>query len=105
MPRRRGRNTFTRRSSKKCLEFTHAPLEGDDAQGYTVTEINGHPAIVASVKSTGSSFAKLLSEWNEMKAKVDAKEITPEEYDEWKRTYEGVSWVNTKDGNSPWTGK
>lgn len=90
---------------KRGLEFTYALLENDDMQGYTVTEINGHPAIVANAKSAGSSFAKLLSEWNDMKAKVEAREITSEEYAEWKRTYEGVSWVNTKDSKSPWTGK
>ena len=90
---------------KRGLEFTYALLENDDMQGYTVTEINGHPAIIANAKSAGSSFAKPLSEWNEMKTKVESKVITPEEYADWKRTYEGTSWVNTKDGKSPWTGK
>lgn len=90
---------------KRSLEFTYALLENDDMQDYTVAEINGHPAIVANAKSAGSSFAKLLSEWNDMKAKVEAKEVTPEEYAEWKRTYEGANWMNTEDGKSPWTGK
>lgn len=90
---------------KRSLEFTYALLENDDVQDYTVAEINGHPAIVANAKSAGGSFAKLLSEWNDMKTKVEAKEITPEEYAEWKRTYEGANWMNTKDGKSPWTGK
>ena len=90
---------------KRSLEFTYALLENDDMQGYTVTEIDGHPAIVANAKSAGNSFANLLREWNDMKAKADAKEITPEEYAEWKRTYEGATWMNTKDGKSPWTGK
>lgn len=90
---------------KRSLEFTYALLENDDMQDYTVAEINGHPAIVANAKSAGGSFAKLLSEWNNMKAKVEAKEVTPEEYAEWKRTYEGANWMNTEDGKSPWTGK
>ena len=90
---------------KRSLEFTYALLENDDMQDYTVAEINGHPAIVANAKSAGGSFAKLLSEWNDMKAKVEAKEVTPEEYAEWKRTYEGANWMNAEDGKSPWTGK
>lgn len=90
---------------KKDLEFTYALLENDEVLGYTVTEINGHPVLVANPKSTGGLFAKLLSEWSDMKDKVETKEITSEEYTEWKRTYEGASRVNTEDSKNPWTGK
>lgn len=87
------------------LEFAYALLENDDAQGYTITEINGQPAIVANGMSVGHSFYNLLSSWNEMKRKLDTKEITPEEYEEWKRTYTGSQRVGSPDSKSPWTGK
>lgn len=87
------------------LEFVYALLENDELRGYTITEINGRPVIVANNMSNDHAFYKLLSDWNKMKQKLDAKEITPEEYEDWKQTYEGANWVNTPDGKSPWTGK
>lgn len=84
------------------MEFYYAILENEDALGYTVTKINGQPAIVA--KPGNSPFFALLSNWNEMKEKLEAKEITQEEYEDFKETYEGGSWM-TPDGKSPWTGK
>lgn len=85
------------------MEFYYAILENEDILGYTVTKINGQPAIVA--KPGASSFFALLSNWNEMKDKLEAKEITREEYEDFKETYEGGIWMNTPDGKSPWTGK
>ena len=84
------------------MEFYYAILENEDTLGYTVTKINGQPAIVA--KPGASSFFALLSNWNEMKEKLEAKEITREEYEDFKETYEGGTWM-TPDGKSPWTGK
>ena len=46
-----------------------------------------------------------FSNWNEMKEKLEAKEITREEYEDFKKTYESGTWTNTPDGKSPWTGK
>lgn len=40
-----------------------------------------------------------------MKKKLDAKEITREEYEDWKEIYDPGYWMNTSDGKSPWTGK
>ena len=85
------------------MEFVYALLENDDRFGYTITEINGHPAIVANDTTAGHGFSGLLNEWNEMKQKLDAKEITPEEYEEWKRTCESGWCVTTPDGKSPYT--
>lgn len=85
------------------MEFYYAILENEDTLGYTVTKINGQPAIVA--KPGASSFFALLSNWNEMKEKLEAKEITREEYEDFKETYDGGTWMNTPDGKSPWTGK
>lgn len=85
------------------MEFYYAILENEDILGYTVTKINGQPAIVA--KPGASSFFALLSNWNKMKEKLEAKEITQEEYEEFKETYESGTWMNTPDGKSSWTGK
>ncbi len=87
------------------LEFTYALLENDDLMGYTVTEINECPAIVANDMSVGHSFYNFLKEWNMMREKLDAKEIAQEEYEDWKSTYEGATWVNTPDSKSPLTGE
>lgn len=87
------------------LEFYYALLENDDMYGYTITEINGHPAIVANGVSNGHAFFNLLNEWNKMKQKLDAKEIAPEEYEDWKQTYEDTDWINTPYGKIPWAGE
>lgn len=87
------------------MEFFYALLENDELMGYTITEINGQPAITRGSMTTGTTFSDFLSDWNEMKQKLDAKEITQEEYEDWKRTYDPGYWVNTPDGKSPWTRK
>lgn len=84
------------------MEFYYAILENEETLGYTVTKLNGQPAIVA--KPGNSSFFALLSNWNEMKEKLEAKEITQEEYEDFKETYEGGHWM-TPNGKSPWTEK
>ncbi len=84
------------------MEFYYAILEIEDTFGYTVTKINGRPVIVA--KPGSSSFFALLSNWNEMKEKLEAKEITQEAYEDFKETYEGGHWM-ALDGKSPWAGK
>ena len=96
------------------MEFFYALLENDELMGYTITEINGRPAITeingrpaitGGLYTVGLTFDDFLRDWNKMKKKLDAKEITREEYEDWKRTYDPGHWVNTPDGKSPWIGK
>lgn len=91
---------------KRSLEFTYAPLESNEAYGYTVTMINGQPAIAPGERTAGIAFRRLLYDWSDKKEKLKAGEVSPEEYKEWKHTYEGdATWINTPDGKNPWTGK
>ena len=87
------------------LEFFYALLENDELYGYTITEIDGRPAITGGLYNVGLTFDGFLGDWKEMKQRLDAKEITREEYEDWKETYDPGYWVNTPDGKSPWTGK
>ena len=87
------------------LEFFYALLENDELYGYTITEIDGRPAITGGLYTVGLTFDGFLRDWKEMKQRLDAKEITREEYEDWKQTYDPGYWVNTPDGKSPWTGK
>ena len=81
-------------------EFAYAILENEDAFGYTVREIDGVPAIVK-----GYGNAEFVREWEQMRAKLDSHEITQEEYEDWKRTWDNGTWAMTDDGKSPYTGK
>lgn len=86
---------------KHHLEFFYALLENDEAQNYSATMFKRKPVIIASI-----GFGKLLRCWKGMKEKLDVAEIAPDDYKEWKRTYEGTaSWVNTPNGESPRVGK
>lgn len=87
------------------LEFFYALLENDELYGYTITEINGRPAITGGLYTVGLSFDGFLRDWNKIKKKLDAKEITCEEYEDWKETYDPGYWVDTPGGKSLWTGK
>ena len=55
--------------------------------------------------AVGATFDGFLGDWSKMKKKLDAKEITREEYENWKQTYDPGYWVNAPDGKSLWTGK
>lgn len=55
--------------------------------------------------TAGITFDGFLRNWNEMKQKLDAKEITREEYEDWKQIYDPGYWMNTPDGKSPLSGK
>ena len=55
--------------------------------------------------SATNSFAEFVRDWGQMHQKLDEQEITKEEYEEWKRTWDNGTWVNTDDGKSPYTGK
>lgn len=87
------------------MELIHALLENDELMGYTITEINGQLAIVGSGKTAGITFDGFLRDWNEMKQKLDSKEITRKEYEDWKQTADPGTWMNVPDGKSPLTGK
>ena len=87
------------------MEFFYALLESDELFEYTITDINGQPAIAGAGMTSGVTFSNFLRDWNKMKKKLDAKEITREEYEDWKQTYDPDTWMNTTDGKSPWTGK
>ena len=87
------------------MEFFYALLENDELYGYTITEIDGRPAITGGLYTVGLTFDGFLRDWKEMKQRLDAKEITREEYEDWKQTYDPGCWVNTPDGNNPLTGK
>lgn len=87
------------------LEFFYALLENDELCGYTITEIDGRPVITGGLYTVGSTFDGFLRDRNKMKKKLEAKEITREEYEDWKESYDPECWMNTPDGKSPWTGK
>lgn len=87
------------------MEFFYALLENDELYGYTITEINDRPAITGGLMAVGVTFDGFLGDWSKMKKKLDAKEITREEYENWKQTYDPGYWVNVPDGKSLWTGK
>ena len=72
------------------MEFFYALLENDELMGYTITEIDGRPAITGGLYTVGLTFDGFLRDWNEVKQGLDAKEITREEYEDWKQTYAPV---------------
>lgn len=86
-------------------EFAYAILENEDAFGYTVRDIDGVPAIVKGYGFATDFFAEFVRDWEEMRQKLDDREITQEEYEEWKRIWDNGTWVKIDDGKSPYTGK
>ena len=91
-----------------CEVFTayfYALLENNELYGCTITEINDRPAITGGLMTVGMTFNGFLGDCSKMKKKLDAKEITREEYENWKQTYDPGYWVNAPDVKSLWTGK
>lgn len=86
-------------------EFAYAILENEDLFGYTVRDIDGVPAIVKGYGNAMDFFADFVRDWEVMREKLDNHEITQEEYEDWKRTWDNGTWVKTDDGKSPYTGK
>lgn len=86
-------------------EFAYAILENEDSFGYTVRDIDGVTAIVKGYGSAMDFFAEFVSDWEEMREKLDSYEITKEEYEDWKRTWDNGTRAKTDDGKSPYTGK
>lgn len=73
---------------KNQHEFAYALLENEDLFDYTVQDINDIAAIAANPGSEKNFFFRLVHAWNEARKKLDSHEITQEEYDEWKRTWD-----------------
>ena len=86
-------------------EFAYAILENEDALGYTVRDINGVRAIVKGYGSAMDFFAEFVRDWEQMRENLGNREITKEEYEDWKRTWDNGTWVKTNDGKGPYTGE
>ena len=84
-------------------EFAYAILENEDEFGYTVRSIDGTAAITTGYGPAMNFFAEFIYDWELMREKLDNREITKEEYEEWKRTWDNGTWVKTDDGKSPYT--
>ena len=68
-------------------------------------DIDGVPAIVKGYGNAMDFFAEFVRDWEQMRAKLDDREITQEEYEDWKRTWDNGAWVKAGNGKSPYTGK
>lgn len=86
-------------------EFAYALLENENIFGYTVRETDGIPAIVKGYGSATDFFAEFVRDWEQMRERLDNHEITQEEYEDWKRTWDNGTWVKTDNGKSPYTRK
>lgn len=89
---------------KNRREFAYALLENEDIFGYTVRDIDGTTAIVTGYSPDMSSFTEFIQEWGSMRKKLDDREITKDEYEGWKRTWDNSTWDKTIDSISPYTG-
>lgn len=78
-------------------------LENEDVFGYTVHDIDGTAAIATGYGPAMNFFAEFIHDWEDMREKLDNHEITKEEYEEWKRTWDNGAWVKTDDGKNPYT--
>lgn len=89
---------------KNRYEFIYALLENEELYGYKASfDSYDHPVLVADDCSAHfGTMRGFLDDWAQMRQKLKNKEITEEEYIEWKRTYEQGVFVC---GESPWTGK
>lgn len=90
---------------KNHHEFAYALLDNEDVFGYTVRDIDGTAAITAGGGSSAGYFAEFVRDWEEMRKKLDGREITQGEYEEWKRAWNNEAWAETDGGKSPYAGK
>lgn len=74
-------------SFKNRREFAYALLENENTFGYTVSDIDGVPAIVKGYGPATDFFVEFVRDWKEMREKLDSSEVTKEEYEDWKRTW------------------
>lgn len=68
-------------------------------------DIDGVPAIVKGYGNAMDFFADFVRDWEAMRKKLDNHEISKEEYEDWKRTWDNGTWIKTDGGKSPYTGK
>lgn len=80
-------------------------MENEEAFGYTVRDFSGVPAIVKGYGNAMDFFAEFVRNWEQRRTKLDNHEITQEEYEEWKRTWDNGTWAKTDDGKSAHSGK
>ncbi|WP_117205469.1 hypothetical protein [Paratractidigestivibacter faecalis] len=83
------------------MEFFYALLENDELMVYTITELDGRPVTTGGLYTVGLTFDGFLRDWKEMKQRLDAKEITRKEYEDWKKTYDPGYWMNTPRWQEP----
>lgn len=86
-------------------KLAYAILENEDAFGYTVREVDDIPAIVTGYGSAMDFFVEFVRDWEEMRQKLDSREISKEEYQDWKRAWDNSTWVKLNDGKSSYTRK
>lgn len=67
-------------------EFVYALMDCEDLFGFEPREIDGTAAIVPGPNAEGDGFARFLQSWCDTRQKLDAQEITSDEYDKWKRS-------------------
>lgn len=67
-------------------EFVYALMDCEDLFGFEPREIDGIAAIVPDPDAEGDGFARFVRGWCNVRRKLDAQEITSEEYEKWKRS-------------------
>lgn len=89
------------------LEAIHALFAIEDFYDLKPTMTDLGPALIATFR--GPAMLKTLSDWAEMREKLDAGKITKEEYKDWKDAYDPSSPVDLSQpdgiGFDPYTGK
>lgn len=98
-------NAFLADAFAPKLRATLSESLGTEASVYTVRDIDGVPAIVKGYGNAMDFFAEFVRDWEQMRAKLDDHEITQEEYEDWKRTWDNGAWLKTGNGKSLYTGK
>lgn len=73
---------------KNHREFAYAILKNEDAFGYDVRDVDAVSAIVKGYDSVTGFFNNLIRDWEQMRKKLGNHEITKEEYEDWKRTWD-----------------
>lgn len=86
-------------------EFAYALLENENVFGYAVRNIDGTAAIAAGYGPPMNFFAGFIHSWAEMRKKLDDHEITKEEHEDWRHTWNNGAWVKTNNDKSSDTGK
>lgn len=81
------------------IGLMHTLFALEDIRGLTIGEIDGEICLKLD-KSKGKTYVdmlEMLSAWAEQAKKLEAGEITREEYDHWRYTYPAVEAQRTRD--------